>query len=62
MNLNDLTPEQLEIVKEYQAIHSKLSVLQDQMKDLNAEANELMEQLKRLREKDKKILKNYGEK
>jgi predicted nuclease with TOPRIM domain len=60
--IDSLTTEQKEIVLEYQAIHSKLAALQDQMKDLNAEANELMEQLKRLREKDKKIFKNYGKK
>ena len=60
--IDSLTTEQKEIVLEYQTIHSKLVALQDQMKDLNAEANELMEQLKRLREKDKKIFENYGKK
>jgi predicted nuclease with TOPRIM domain len=60
IDLNTLTPEQREIVKEYQTIHSRLSALEDEMKDLSTEANKLMEQLKRLRKKDKNIFENYG--
>lgn len=58
--INGLTDEQLSIVREYQAIHIKLSALEDEMKNLSAEADELMEQLKRIREKEKKLFENYG--
>lgn len=58
--LDNLTKEQREIITEYGVIHSRLSELEKQMESLKAEATELVAQLERLRNKDKKIIENYG--
>ena len=59
---SELTEDQKEIVKQYQVVHAKLVLLEDQMKGLSAEANKLMEDLESIREKDKKLFNNYGKK
>lgn len=61
LDYNQLSEEQKQIVREYQAIHSRLHELEEQMKTLSAEAKQLIGQLEALRQKDKKI-NNNGEK
>jgi chromosome segregation ATPase len=58
--MEQLTEEQLKIVQQYQQIHKRLTLLEDQMKTLSAETEQLMGQLTSLREKDKKLFNNYG--
>lgn len=60
--MEQLNDEQLKIVQQYQQIHKRLTVLEDQMKILDAEAKQLMGQLTSLREKDKKLFNDYGKK
>jgi len=60
IDLQNLTDDQKEIVKEYQTIYNRISVLEDQIKTLSAEASKLIEQLNIVRQKDKKIFESYG--
>jgi chromosome segregation ATPase len=60
--MNNLTEEQKSIVKEYQLIFAKLSILEERMQELKAETTELVAELEQLREKDKNIFENYGKK
>ena len=60
--MNNLTEEQKSIVKEYQLIFAKLSILEERMQELKADTTELVAELEQLREKDKNIFENYGKK
>lgn len=61
VNIEDLNSEQKEFVTSYQRIHSRLSDLQDQMRLMQIETEELIVALQNLRKKENKIFNN-GEK
>ena len=61
VNIEDLNSEQKEFVTSYQRIHSRLSDLQDQMRLMQIETEELITALQNLRKKENKIFNN-GEK
>ena len=58
MDLNDIQREfsqsELENIKKYKAIHSRLKFLQSQMDEIQDETNDLIETLDKMRIKDNK--------
>jgi hypothetical protein len=50
----NLTPEQLARVQEYQRLHTRLRVLKMQMNDIQEETHDLLETLNKMRIKDNK--------
>lgn len=62
MNLDQLTPQEIEIISEYKEIYKKLSIIESKMIDLKKDAIVLSDQLEELRKKDIKLFNNYGEK
>lgn len=52
-DLESLTAEQREKIKEYQKIHTRLRILKSQMTEIQEETHELIESLEKLRATDK---------
>jgi hypothetical protein len=50
-DLESLTQEQREKIKEYQMIHTRLRILKSQMAEIQEETHELIENLEKLRQK-----------
>lgn len=57
-DLESLTADQREKVKEYQMIHNRLRILKSQMAEIQEETHELIETLQKLRLKDNKNTNN----
>lgn len=57
-DLESLTADQRERVKEYQMIHNRLRILKSQMAEIQEETHELIETLQTLRLKDNKDTNN----
>lgn len=57
-DLESLTADQREKVKEYQMIHNRLRILKSQMSEIQEETHELLETLQKLRLKDNKNTDN----
>lgn len=52
-DIESLTAEEREKIKEYQKIHTRLRILKSQMSEIQEETHELIETLEKLRLKDK---------
>lgn len=59
-DLNSLTQEQRNKIREYQKIHTRLRVLKAQMSEIQEETHELLETLEHLRLKDNKQNESDG--
>jgi len=58
LNIEDLTGEQKEFVSQYQTIYNRLTTLQDQMRLIEIETEELISALQKLRKKETKLFNN----
>lgn len=54
----DLNEEQLNFIKKYQAIHTKLESLGEKMDSIRDESENLIKELQTLRTNEKKLFKN----
>ena len=52
-DIESLSAEEREKIKEYQKIHTRLRILKSQMSEIQEETHELIETLEKLRLKDK---------
>jgi len=62
MNLDELSPENIEIIKKYQSIHNRLIEIESSIDDLRVQSEFLMRQLRELRQKENELrnTKNNG--
>lgn len=58
-NKNKLKQEHIEIIKEYKEIYDRLSYLDEQIKKMKEESDNLINRLEELRQREKNI-NNYG--
>ena len=61
IDIENLTPEQEEFIHRYQKLHARLQELQKQMKEIEYESKDLIEELEKHRKKENKLFNN-GEK